>query len=292
MTYQKRKLKFEFKLEKGAFNQDGDNILTIDNIKASVNVGGYGGTTGTVMNAEVYGLSLDKMALLSFKGIQYEQTLQNMMRVWANDELIFTGSIGSCYIDLGRMPEAPLIIQATSTFYDQSLTSADFTVKGEVKVADIITAMAKEMGFAAVITSDVTEVETDPFYHGNLYQQMTTCMRAHDLTWDFRNGAVYVWKYGGQIDEVMPFVSAQNGLIGYPIFNGFGVTITTMFSSMLVRGRNLKLETELPNASGVYGINESSHILSTWQEGGPWYTQCNLSLFTQGAPDAKAQGQT
>ena len=291
MTYKKRNLKVEFKLEEGAFNKQGDNILTIDNIKASVSVGGYGGTTGTVLNAEVYGLRLETMGQLSFKGIQYERTLQNMMRVWANDELIFTGSIGSCYIDLGRMPDAPLIIQATSTFYDQSVEATDFSAKGEVKVADIISAMAKKMGFTAVITSDVTEVESDPVYHGNLIQQLNECMRAHNLAWDYRNGAVFVWKPGGTIDKVIPFVSAETGLIGYPIFNGYGVSITTTFSSMLIRGRNLNLKTDLPNASGIYGINDVSYNLSSWQEGGPWYAQCSLALFTQGATDAKAQDQ-
>lgn len=289
MTYKKRTLKFQFKLEKGAFNDKGDNILTIDNIKANLHVGGYGGTSGTVMNAEVFGLSLEKMALLSFKGIQYESTTQNMMKVWANEELIFTGSIGSCYIDLGRMPDAPLIIQATSTFYDQSIETKDFSVKGDVKVSDIITAIAKSMGYAVVINSSINQVEKDPVYHGNLYQQLTDCLRAHDLTWDIRNGVIFVWKSGTTIDEVMPLVSSENGLIGYPIFNGFGVSITTSFSSLLVRGRNLKLETDLPNASGVYGINDVAYILSSWQEGGSWYAQCSLSLFTQGAANAKAQ---
>lgn len=291
MTYKKRTLKFQFKLEKGAFNSNGDDVLTIDDVKANVQVGAYGGTTGTVMNAEVFGLSLENMALLSFKGIQYESTTQNMMKVWADDELIFTGSIGTCYIDLGRMPEAPLIIQATSTFYDQSVEAKDFSLKGDVKVADIITTIAQSMGYTAVVNSAVTEVESDPVYPGNPYQQLTECLRAHGLTWDMRNGVVYVWKDDSTIDEIIPFVSAENGLIGYPIFNGFGLSITTMFSSLIVRGRNLKIETDLPNASGTYGILSAVYLLSTWQDGGPWYAQCSLSLYTQGAADGKAKTQ-
>lgn len=287
MTYQKRRLKFQFKLSSGAFDENGNDTLTIDNIKASVNVGGYGGVSGTVLNAEVYGLGLERMAMLSFKGIQYERTIQNMMKVWANDELIFTGSIGSCYTDLGRMPDAPLIIQATSTGYDQSVPVKDFHVQGDAKVADIISSIAKIIGYQAVIGDSVNDVEADPFYTGNYIEQITACARAHNLNWDFRNGTIYVWKEGDTIDKTVPLVSAKSGLIGYPIFNGWGVTITTMFSSLLVRGRNLQLQTDLPNASGLYGINNSQYILSTWQEGGPWFTQCGLTMYPYGLPNDK-----
>lgn len=70
MTYKKRSLKFQFTLKSGKFDDFGNEILTIDNIKAEVEVGAFGGVSGTTLEARVYGLSEEKMALLSYKGIQ------------------------------------------------------------------------------------------------------------------------------------------------------------------------------------------------------------------------------
>ncbi len=60
------------------------------------------------------------MALLSYKGIQLNGAKQNMMKVWADDRPVFFGSITNCFADLNQMPDAPLIISAFSTGFDQS----------------------------------------------------------------------------------------------------------------------------------------------------------------------------
>lgn len=120
---QKRTLKFQFTLKEGLFDDQGNDTLTIDNIKAEVEIGAYGGIAGTNMEARIFGLSLNNMAALSYKGIQYNGSKQNLMKVWADEKPIFVGSITSCFADLNQMPDAPLIISAFSTGFDQSITA-------------------------------------------------------------------------------------------------------------------------------------------------------------------------
>lgn len=271
MTYKKRTLKFEFTLKDGAFDESGNNILTIDNIKAEIEIGAYGGITGTTLEARVYGLSIDNMALLSYKGIQLNGAKQNMMKVWADDRPVFFGSITNCFADLNQMPDAPLIISAFSTGFDQSITAAPFSKEGVASVNEIITTIAASIGYTIVNNGVLAKLE-NPYFEGNPISQIQQCAHAAGIEIDFRLGAIYIWPQGGSIDDTIPLISPQHGLIGYPVFSNYGINFQCQYSDLILRGRKIQLETSLPNGSGVYTVQSAVHHLSTWTEGGPWST--------------------
>ncbi|KKI41938.1 hypothetical protein I6H07_14960 [Hafnia alvei] len=271
MTYKKRTLKFEFTLKDGAFDESGNNILTIDNIKAEIEIGAYGGITGTTLEARVYGLGIDNMALLSYKGIQLNGAKQNMMKVWADDRPVFFGSITNCFADLNQMPDAPLIISAFSTGFDQSITAAPFSKDGVASVNEIITTIAASIGYTVVNNGVLAKLE-NPYFEGNPISQIQQCAHAAGIEIDFRLGAIYIWPQGGSIDDTIPLISPQHGLIGYPVFSNYGINFQCQYSDLILRGRKIQLETSLPNGSGVYTVQSAVHHLSTWTEGGPWST--------------------
>ncbi len=282
MTYQKRNLKFQFKISSGSFDDKGNDTLTIENIKAEVQVAAYGSYSASTLDARVYGLSLEQMGLIGYKGVQYGVTTQNEMKIWANEIPIFSGTIGWCIADVNEMPDAALIIQASATGFSQSIPAKDFNQKGEVKIADIFKSIAALIDLSVDVSDSITEVEVDPHYSGNYIDQILTCARSHNLLTDVRLGVIFIWKEGDAIDKSIPYVSKETGLIGYPRFNGWGLEFNTIFSPLLILGRDVKIETSLPNASGKYRINSAVHHLSSWMEGGPWMTQCSASFFTAG----------
>lgn len=271
MTYKKRILKFEFTLKDGAFDENGNNILTIDNIKAEIQIGAYGGITGTTLEARVYGLSIDNMALLSYKGVQINGAKQNMMKVWADDRPVFCGSITNCFADLNQMPDAPLIISAFSTGFDQSITAPPFSKEGVASVSEIITTIAASIGYTVVNNGVLAKLE-NPYFEGNPIAQIQQCAHAAGIEIDFRLGAIYIWPQGGSVDDTIPLISPRHGLIGYPVFSNYGINFQCQYSDLILRGRKVQLETDLPNGSGVYTVQSAQHHLSTWSEGGPWST--------------------
>jgi hypothetical protein len=80
--------------------------------------------------------------------------------------------------------------------------------------------------------------------------------------------------YRERKDTVIPLISPEYGLIGYPIFSNGGVMFQTQFSSLLTTGRKIKLLTSLPHASGNYKLTNVTHELSSWVEDGPWHSIC------------------
>jgi len=282
MTYKQRNLKFQFGLSSGQFNDEGANILTLENVKAEVQVAAFGGLSANTLDAKIYGMSLKNMGLIGYKGVQYGVVTQNSVKVWAEDVALFSGTIGWAYVDANQMPDAPLIIQASTTGYAQSEPVVDFSQQGIVKIADIITAMANYIKLTVVIHADVNGVEKDPHYTGNTIDQIRTCARNNGLLIDIRLGAIFVWPEGKPVDNNVPYVSKETGLLGYPRFDGWGLEFTAMFSPLLIQGRDVQVQTDLPNASGVYNINSAVHHLSSWIEGGPWMTMCSGTFYNAG----------
>lgn len=119
MTYKKRTLKFQFTLKEGLFDDQGNDTLTIDNIKAEVEIGAYGGIAGTNMEARIFGLSLNNMAALSYKGIQYNGSKQNLMKVWADEKPILSDPLPAVLLTstrcrMHRLSSAPFPQDSTS----------------------------------------------------------------------------------------------------------------------------------------------------------------------------------
>ncbi|MEI9581818.1 baseplate hub protein [Enterobacter asburiae] len=271
MTYKKRSLRFQFTLKEGVFEEPGNNVLTIENIKAEVEIGAYGGISGTTLEARVFGLSLENMALLSYKGIQLNGAKQNLVKVWADDRPIFYGSITNCFANLNQMPEAPLIISAFSTGYDQSVTSSPFSKEGVASVAEIITTIAASIGYNVVNNGVLTKLE-NPYFEGNPISQIQQCAHAAGIEIDFRLGTIYIWPQGGSVDDQIPLISTSTGLLGYPVPSNYGANFQCTYSDLILRGRKIQLETSMPNMSGIYTVQSAIHHLSTWTEGGPWST--------------------
>lgn len=285
MTYKKRSLKFQFTLKEGAFDQQGNDILTLDNVKAEVEMGAYGGQTGSELNARIYGLSIEKMAQLSYKGRQLSGPKQNIIRVWADDVPLFYGTITNCFTDFNQMPDAPLMIQSFATGFEQSIVSPPFSAKGSVDVADAIKSIATTIKYV-VVNSGVTSKLSGGYFRGDPISQIRQIAEASGINVDFRLGVIYIWPQGGRADDVMPYVSPETGLIGYPVFTGYGINFTCNFSSLVCLGRKIKLDTSLPNASGTYTVITANHYLSSWIEGGPWNTTVyaapvDLGVITQ-----------
>jgi len=285
MTYKKRNLKFQFTLKEGAFDEKGNNILTIDNIKAEVEMGAYGGVAGSELNARVFGLSMANMALLSYKGRQLSSIKQNMIKVWADGVPLFLGSITNCFADMNQMPDAPLIISAFATGFEQTINASPFSAEGSVDVATAIDSIAKTISYT-VVNNGVNAKLSGVYFRGDPISQIRQICNAAGINSDFRLGVIYIWPQNGRVDDVRPYVSKSSGLIGYPVPSGYGMNFTSTFSNLFCLGRQVTLDTELPNASGEYTVISANHHLSTWMEGGPWCTvvyaaSTDLGVITQ-----------
>lgn len=272
MSYQRRDLTVQITLAQGTFDEQSGNILTAKNMKCECSISAYGGISGTSLNLSLYGLSLDKMSKLTSKAQRYIAQEQNLIKVMANDETVFLGTITSARINLNQMPDAPIEIVANSVGYERTIPCTPTSINGTTSVASMVQAIANKVGLKFV-NIDVDAKATNEHAHGNAIQQIQYLAQAYDFYADIDIGSVIIYKSQSAIDAVVPHVSPDNGLLGYPIFYDMGINFRCMFSSALRVGRKVNLQTSLPNGSGEYMITHgTTHYLSSNMDGGLWDT--------------------
>ncbi len=278
MTFAKKDITLQFTLNNGdKFDDEGNTILTVSNIKCTLSYSVAGYFDGSSLDLKLYGLSMRNMSAISYKGISPFGTSLNELKVWVGDNLLFYGGITGSFADFNEMPEPVLMISASPTAYYNTATPPPITISQQIALADLVAGIAKTMGFNFVNQGVDTQVSSG-HYPGDPVNQIREICTAHNVNFEFANRNLTIWPKNKKRDDVKLLVNTQHGLIGYPAFATYGIIINTSYSPLIETGRIIQLETDLPNASGDWGVAAYEHLLSTHTPGGPWQTTIHAML--------------
>lgn len=274
--YSERSLKFEFISEPLPFDESGNNKISISNCRATVSCQSSGNLFGTQATVSLYGLSLDLLSSLSSKaqGLFGSNSEKISMQIFVGETAIFTGFMTSSIANMNSVPNSALTITATASADLQNKPSPPFSFNGATPVTSVITAICKAAGYSPYITGLDGIVATNPHYEGSIFNQLEKLCDDFEIAMSVASPTITFWPQNEKKDDVMPLISPEYGLIGYPIFSNGGVMLQTQFSTLLTTGRNVKLITSLPHASGTYKLTSVSHELSSWMPDGPWHSVC------------------
>ncbi|EMC1808304.1 hypothetical protein ACNEVU_000984 [Escherichia coli] len=274
--YSKRSLRFEFVNETSSFDDSGNNTISISEARATVSFQSAGNLFGTQINVSIFGLGIEMLAALSSKamGLFGSDTERISMKVFVGETAIFAGYMTSSIANMNAIPNAALVITATANAGLQNKPASPFSFNGATPVPDIINAICNAAGYKAYITGLDGLVVTNPHYEGSIFTQLESLCNDVNVAMSVAPPSISFWPQDSTRDDVMPFISPEYGLIGYPIFSNGGLMFQTQFSTLLTTGRNVQIETSLPHASGVYKLTSVNHELSSWMNDGPWHSIC------------------
>ncbi len=274
--YSKRSLRFEFVNETSSFDESGNNTISISEARATVSFQSAGNLFGTQINVSIFGLGIEILAALSSKamGLFGSDTERISMKVFVGETAIFAGYMTSSIANMNAIPNAALMITATANADLQNKPASPFSFNGATPVPDIINAICNAAGYKAYITGLDGLVVTNPHYEGSIFTQLESLCNDVNVAMSVAPPSISFWPQDSTRDDVMPFISPEYGLIGYPIFSNGGLMFQTQFSTLLTTGRNVQIETSLPHASGVYKLTSVNHELSSWMNDGPWHSIC------------------
>ena len=274
--YSKRSIKFVFVNETSSFDESGNNTITIDEVKSTVSFQSAGNLFGTQVSVSLFGLSIELLAALSSKamGLFGTDTERISMKIFVGETSVFAGYMTSSIANMNSIPNTSLMITATANAALQNKPASPFSFNGATPVPDIINAICNAAGYKAYITGLNGLVVTNPHYEGDIFSQLTALCSDVNVAMSVTPPSISFWPQDGAKDDVMPFISREHGLIGYPVFSNGGLMFQTQFSTLLTTGRNVKIETSLPHASGVYKLTSVTHELSSWMPDGPWHSIC------------------
>lgn len=274
--YNQRSLRFEFTNETSSFDEKGNNKISISEVRSTVSFQSAGNLFGTQVNVSLFGLSMELLASLSSKamGLFGSDTERISMKIYVGETAIFVGYMTSSIANMNTAPNSALMITATANADLQNKPSPPFSFNGATPVTSVITAICKAAGYSPYITGLDGIVATNPHYEGSIFNQLEKLCDDFEIAMSVASPTITFWPQNEKKDDVMPLISPEYGLIGYPIFSNGGVMFQAQFSTLLTTGRNIKLVTSLPHASGTYKLTSVSHELSSWMPDGPWHSVC------------------
>ncbi|EKD9930516.1 hypothetical protein OS580_001463 [Escherichia coli] len=282
--YQEHTLSFDFINNKGAFDQAGNNRITVKNARATVSLSSVVANANAVAEITLYGLGRERLADLSYRACGLNSPENEIsVEVYADNSVVFSGVLTSSVANMNDQPDSSLMIAAYAGGDLQNKAQKPFSAQGGQPLTDVLAVICQAAGYRAEC-SDMDGLMTSgsPHYDGSAYDQIFTVCRDYGIAYCINPGRnIRFWPRNNKKDDVVPLVSSDNGLIGWPIFSNGGVMFQTKYSPLLVTGRYVQLETNLPHASGQYQLSTVRHELSSWTPNGPWHSVCTANRNTE-----------
>lgn len=277
--YKQHSLRFDFINKASAFDDKGNNRISISNIKATVSLNSVVGRGAASAEISLYGLGLELLANLSGRAdgiVSWAEGQIMVVEIFADDAQVFAGVMTSSIADMGSSPETCLTITASATVELQNRVASPFSASGPQCIEDVLSAICTSAGYNAVFNGlEGMTTSGSPHFSGSVFDQLYQVCADYGIAMSVSPpDKIEFWPTSEKRDAVVPFISKDYGLIGYPVFSNGGLMFQTQYSSLLAIGRYIEIKTGLPHADGTYELTSVRHELSSWVPGGSWHSVC------------------
>jgi hypothetical protein len=151
---------------------------------------------------------------------------------------------------------------------------------------------------AAVVMSDLARLQNmpfenngvsgviihNPYFHGSPLDQMQQCADTGGFEMAVVNRTLAIWPKGGARGKLIPLVSPQTGLVGYPVRTPIGVTFTTLFNPSINPHSRVELKTSVIQCSGQWNITGMDYVLESEVPHGAWFSYITCLQSPDGSP--------
>lgn len=293
--YAVRQINVTLTLGKGSFGSTGSSEITISSAPGAIvgprvlaHVEFANGPSTGMLQCRIWGMTLSDMNAASKAGLVYDGR-NNTITVQAGDAIsgmttVFTGIIIEAYPDLKSQPDTSFFIQASPTLIAQLKPVPPASYPGAIPVATALSQMAKVAGWGFQ-NNGVATVLQSPYFHGTVWSQILSAVRAADcfFTFDHVANVLAIWPKTGSRSGGPIQISAATGMIGYPEFQALQIRVRTLFNTQVAPvgpGRLIQVYaqatdatgkvTPLSAANGEFIVISVTHDLAAQIPKGPW----------------------
>lgn len=283
MAYVRRKIDVTFKLGEGNFAGQDGNTVKVSGLRVQASIQKYGLDSMSQANLRIYGLTIDLMNQISTLGRVIAQGPRNAVQVEAGDDesgmsVVFQGTIQDAYADLNGAPEGFFVVSSFAGLQEALQPDAPISIKGSADVATIMSGLATKMGLLFE-NSGVDNKLASPYFPGALRDQAAACANAANINFLIDNGVLAIWPAGGSRKGLIPKISRDTGMVGYPAHTNGGIMVTTEFNPSINFGGDVEIVSSLDPACGTWNVYGVSMELESETPGGPWFTQFTGAIF-------------
>jgi hypothetical protein len=273
----KRRIDVTISLGQGAFGDDKGPDVTLSGLRAKATVVTYNGDAQGQLQLRMYGLPLSMINQLTTIGPVMAERRNNRILVAAGIDggpmsTVFQGTIDSAYGEFQGAPDVVFNVTGLAAAIQAVKPVNAVSYRGPTDVATIMQSLATTMGFA--FENNGVQVQlSSPYFSGTAYQQAKTCARAANIYFTIDRGTLAIWpKTAARANDPVP-VYPGVGSVGYPVFSGNGIVVTTEFNPDFQLGGRVDVTSDLTVANGIWNIYSVVHELESESPGGPWFSQ-------------------
>lgn len=262
------------------FGPGGSNTVELKGLRSSVRISKVGTPASAVMSMQVWGMRLELMNKLATLGMVYKQIRPNVVTVLAGEEgsppsVAFIGTIVQAWTDFSHMPDVPFHVEAQTLGYSAVAPAEPSSFEGSVDVVETLKNFASKMELKFENSNNLTGIKVSRSYlWGSMRDQVGVLANAAGIAWCVDDGTLAIWPQGKYRKVAVPEISPENGLVGYPGFTAYGITLKTLYNPALVFQGNIKLKTSLApaNIDGEWTVFGLDHALDALVPHGEWFT--------------------
>lgn len=272
----KKQLRFVITLGLGKFGSSNNNQITLEGFRATVEIDKAGGAQMSTLRAQIYGVSQSHMNSITTLQWQPGYLIDgNKIDVYAIDgaqeTLVFSGNIVNAWAHYQNMPDVFLQIQAQAAYHAQLTPVAPHSYKGAVDVASVMSQIAQSMGYS--FENNGVSVQLSNVYLPNTaMEQAKNLAHAAGIDLYVDDTVLAITPRHVPRGGLIPEISAQSGLVGYPTFNGVGVNLQMLFNPAVKFGGAIKVVTSIPRAAGQWKVASIAHRLESEKPDGAWFS--------------------
>lgn len=269
----KKRLKFIITLGTGKFGSSENDQITLEGYRAIADIDKAGGMMMGTLRARIYGVSQEDMNSITTLQWKPQSIIPNTVEVYAIDgdkeTLVFAGNIVNAWGDYQSMPDVYLRMQAQSAFINQLKPIAPRSFQGSIDVASVMSQIARDLGYNFE-NNGVSVTLTDVYLPNTGLEQAKDLAHAANIDLYLDDKTLAITPANSPRGELIPEISAESGMIGYPTFDGIGVNFQTIFNPSVTFGGRIKLTTDIKQAAGEWIVTSIGHRLESEKPGGSW----------------------
>jgi len=304
MVFVKRRINIEFTLKSAVSGASsflgpdgkptGKNTLTLTGPRVQAKITNIGaGGAANQCQVSIYGMQLSHMNSLSTLGKVVFLLPKDAFTIYAGEEdplpVVFSGEVINAYINLQGAPNTPFVVDGQGAFSSNAAIAPATSYRDGVDVARVIEYIATELMGLKFENNGVSVIMPKQYYPGSPMTQLIAAAYAAGIAWTVERGVVAIWPKTGARRASNPLiVSKKTGMIGYPTYTGYGITVKSIFNPAIRFGDRIEVESSLDekqkllSASGPWNICKLDAELASETPKGPW--QMTMECIRPGIP--------
>lgn len=285
VAFSEKRIKFTVTLGEGTFGDTISDTVELEGFRAMADLMNPGGESMGMAQVKIWGLRPELINQLTSIGtINKAVRLKNSIFIDAGDSEtglsnVFQGTIFDAWADYNSAPDIGFNIIAYAGLAAALKPVNPTSYNGPADVVAIMQGFAEEAGLQFEDYGVQVQL-SNPYFQGTTLSKIRACARAANIFHVVDRGVLAIAPRDSARGSEVPAVSKDSGMVGYPTLSSKGMQLKLSFNPTVILGGDVRVDSVVPMACGLWRVSNLSHSLSCELPDGPWFT--NLEAYNVG----------